>query len=332
MNRDPKSIRRRALLATLAPVLDEPTLLRELWYLPDALRGEAVGDIIELIDALAARHGVPAASCKRLYTELFRTLRLADDALPPDPWPAMQALRPQDTPAVAAGGMAGAGRGMGEGTAIGRPAPAGDYAAASPFALPVYAAAPAVRPAVLSAMTLAAQAAPSAAVAPPAPAPAFGSGFAAPFTAAPVAPVAAVAAMAPTPPAAVLAVPDVLTAAASRVHGAVMRAAVAEVQRHHREALDEIRNDVLRLLAASPMPASLREPCALAWGRPSSHDWVLPGQPAELAALMRLMHRALELSFGRVGADHILQRAATAAEALPEAAQFPPARLLPGAA
>ncbi|MEK8027144.1 hypothetical protein [Pseudaquabacterium rugosum] len=349
MNRDPKSIRRRALLATLAPVLDEHTLLRELWHLQDALRGEAVGDIIELIDALAARQGVPAASCKRLYTELFRTLRLGDDALPPDPWPAMQAVRPPAEPvapvparppvAPAAAPARPGGAGL-----LGSPGAwptAADDTATSPFVLPFLAGAPAVRPALRTAMTLPVMAMPSTAFPSAGPAP-FGAGFAAPFRAAPAVPAVGGGAAAPAAPA--IGAADVadladladapepvdpLAGIAARVHGAVMRALVAEVQRHHREALDEIRNDALRLLAGSPMPARLREPFARAWERPLSHDWVLAGSPTELAALVRLMHRALELSFGRVGADHILQRAATAADGVPEAAQFPPARLLP---
>ncbi|MBL8157864.1 MAG: hypothetical protein JNM70_27255, partial [Anaerolineae bacterium] len=99
MAKDVAAQRRRAALAALAGVLDEAALLQELWLLGEALRGESVTDIIEYVDGLARRQMLDAATCKRLYGEFFKALRLPEQNLPADPWPAMQAARPAPAPA-----------------------------------------------------------------------------------------------------------------------------------------------------------------------------------------------------------------------------------------
>lgn len=282
MARDPKATRRRALVATLADVLDEETLYRELWTLQDSLRGDAVRDIIEAIDALGQRQALDAPACKRLYGELFKALKLPDDQLPLDPWPAMQSTRP----AGAAAGLAAGGPGHG----LVRPSPASPMASSTPAAVQRYETVP-----------LAASTPP-----PGAAAPAF----------APAAAAAAVPAAAPDDP------------DAGAVFAAVMRAVVGEVQQFHREALGEIGNDAIRVLAGSALPPSLREPFARAWERAASHDWRLQGRADDLADLVQVVHRALQMAFGRAGADQILQRAVAAAAPLPEARRFSPMRLL----
>lgn len=101
MAADAISQRRRAAAAVLAPVLEPAVLLQELWYQHEHMRGDAVSDIIGFVDAVARRHLLDAATCKRLYAEFFKALRLPESQLPPDPWPAMQALRPAPVPAPA---------------------------------------------------------------------------------------------------------------------------------------------------------------------------------------------------------------------------------------
>lgn len=283
MARDPKATRRRALVATLADLLDEETLYRELWTLQDSLRGEGARDIIEAIDALGQRQALDAATCKRLYGELFKALKLPDDQLPLDPWPAMQATRPAGHSNGAALPTGAAGNGLD------RPYAAPPLAAYAPIPAPT----PAPMPRYIGVPTAAAalDAFPSAAVAMPPP-------------------------------------PTADDPDAGAVFAAVMRAVVGEVQRFHREALAEIGNDAIRVLAGSALPPSLREPFARAWERAASHDWRLQGRADDLADLVQVVHRALQMAFGRAGADQILQRAVAAATPLPEARRFSPMRLL----
>jgi hypothetical protein len=116
-------------------------------------------------------------------------------------------------------------------------------------------------------------------------------------------------------------------AEAATVFGALMRNMVAEIAEHHGEALDEIRRDAQKLVAASPVAADVRDQFSRAWQRPRQSEWRVTATAAELAELTRVVHRALELSFGRTGADHILQRGTEAAQDVPEAAEFSPNRL-----
>ncbi|HNG79095.1 MAG TPA: hypothetical protein PLW24_06485, partial [Burkholderiaceae bacterium] len=75
------------------PLMAPEALLEELWILQETMRGDAVSDIIGYIDGAARRHLIDAATCKRLYTDFYKALRLDDGQLPLDPWPAMQTLR-----------------------------------------------------------------------------------------------------------------------------------------------------------------------------------------------------------------------------------------------
>lgn len=102
MARENQSLRRRAAVAVLSGVLEEDALLEELWGLQNTLHGDSVSNIIECVDALASRHMLDASTCKRLYAEFFKALRQPESALPLDPWPAMQAMRPKAAPGFAA--------------------------------------------------------------------------------------------------------------------------------------------------------------------------------------------------------------------------------------
>jgi hypothetical protein len=107
---DALSQRRRAAVAVLGSLLDETTLLQELWFQHDSMRGEAVSDIIAFVDAVAGRHLFDAATCRRLYSDFYKALRETDARLPLDPWPAMQALRaPPPAPAAPRWAMAASG-------------------------------------------------------------------------------------------------------------------------------------------------------------------------------------------------------------------------------
>lgn len=271
MAKDSLGLRRRAAVAVLSDLLDDNTLLQELWVQHDTMRGDGVKEIIDYVDGAALRHMFDAATCKRLYSAFFAALRQPEDTLPLDPWPAMQSLRP----AVA---MPSAG--------LSRAAPARVARFSDPafaVAAPAYVAVEPAQPVV------------------PMPAPV------------PQAVAAPAAAPAEEPPA---------------VFGALMRTVVEELARFHAEALAEVRNDALRVLAGSPAPAELREQFGRAWSRAELHDWKLQGQPADLAELTRVVHQALEMAFGRIGADQILQRAVLAADQLPQARQFSAKRLL----
>lgn len=290
MAKDLLGQRRRAAVAVLSGVLDESTLLQELWVQHDTLRGDSVTDIIEYVDALSQRHTLDVATAKRLYGEFFKALRQPEDSLPLDPWPAMQALRPSVAPApMAAAAM-----------------PVPPARAWVPPAMPPRAV-PLVAPVI----------------APAAPAQAHAPAMAAAWSSPATLDVDLRAAV-PMPPAPASAP----TAESAAVFGAVMRGVISEITQFHADALDEIRNDAMRVLAGSPAPAPLREQFGRAWQRARQTDWKLAGQAADLSELVRVVHQALELAFGRVGADQILQRALVQADAMPEAQRFSAKRLM----
>jgi hypothetical protein len=115
---------------------------------------------------------------------------------------------------------------------------------------------------------------------------------------------------------------------AAVLFGVLVGAVVAEVQRFHVEALDEVRRDVLRRADTAAASPSLRLAFRAAWSRPLDSDWRLPGAAGDLADLVRVLHVALVDAFGRNGAEQILGRALRTAEAHPEAAHFAPRQLL----
>ncbi len=99
---DAATRRRRAACAVFDPVLGEDDLLAALWMQHDTMSGDAVSDIIRYVDAVAGRFAIDPATRKRLYEGLHRALRLPDDDLPIDPWPAMLAVRPAAPPRASA--------------------------------------------------------------------------------------------------------------------------------------------------------------------------------------------------------------------------------------
>lgn len=108
MAQDASSLRRRAALAALRPVLDDHALMDALWDLQDTMRGDAVSDVISYVDRLAQRHLLDARVTKRLYEVMFGAIRNPDAAnLPEDPWPAMQAGRATRQAPVAPAPVAG---------------------------------------------------------------------------------------------------------------------------------------------------------------------------------------------------------------------------------
>jgi hypothetical protein len=274
MARDNQSLRRRAAVAVLSDVLDENTLLQELWEIQESLRGDSVSEIIACVDAVARRQMLDASTCKRLYAEFFKALRLPEASLPLDPLPAMQSVRVQPAAPLAPMRMATV-----PPTAIYRPVPP-------------------VAPPVMNGM----------------PAPAM--------------PAAAVHESAPILTQTVPLAAGPLAAEPPLVFSAMMRALIDELQRFHRDAIEEIRHDAMRALAASPAPAALREQFGRAWERAATHDWKLQGHAEDLASLTGVVHRALDMAFGRAGADQILQRALDAAGQLPAARSFSPMRLM----
>ncbi|MEX8518598.1 MAG: hypothetical protein AB3X44_08810 [Leptothrix sp. (in: b-proteobacteria)] len=101
MAQDAFSLRRRAALAALRPVLDDNALIEALWDLQENMRGDGVSDVISYIDGVSNRHMLDARTTKRLYEIIFRSLKTPDGDLPDDPWPAMQASRAvRSAPAV----------------------------------------------------------------------------------------------------------------------------------------------------------------------------------------------------------------------------------------
>jgi hypothetical protein len=101
MSLDAATKRRCAAYAVFSPVLSEDAVIDTLWHLHTALRGETARDIIAAVDQVAQRQSLDARTCKRLYEGFYRALHLPDHELPLDPWPVMQAMRP-DLAAAAA--------------------------------------------------------------------------------------------------------------------------------------------------------------------------------------------------------------------------------------
>ena len=295
MAHDPAAQRRRAAYAALSKVLDEASLLQALWLAQETLRGEQVSDIIRYVDAVASRHMIDAATCRRLYNELYRLMREPEDRLPLDPWPAMQAARaPAPPPAYAPRAMPAPPPAYWQPPPVAAPAP---YYPPAPMMAPAYPAQPMSQPGYA-----------------PAPVPMYAEVPPAPVMAAPVAPPAPV-------PAPIAIEPPV-------IFGAVMREVVREVFDYHREALEEVQRDALRALVGSRATPALQQRFRDALARARQDDWQLQGTHGDLAELSRVMFAALTEAFGRVGADQILQRALFLAESLPEARQFSPKRLL----
>lgn len=286
-----QSLRRRAAVAVLSDQLDEPALLQSLWLQHDQMRGDAVTDIVRFIDSVAQHQGLDTGTCKRLYTEYYKALRLPDGQLPLDPWPNMQALRPAVQSAVRAAGVLAAPNGAGRMPVEAQPvqAPVQPTAATQVVINPVAVAMAAAVHAPTVASTV--PGAPSVPVVPTATA-----------TAAEAEPVL--------------------------LFAVVMRSIVDEVQKYHREALEELRKDSQAYLPRAQTGAALQAAFLQAWSRPLQADWRLQGSSADLAQLLRVVYQALAEAFGRVGADQILQRAIRSAEALPEARFFSPKRLL----
>ncbi|PXW94167.1 hypothetical protein C7444_11561 [Sphaerotilus hippei] len=100
MATNPMVLRRRAACLVLSPLLDEEALLAALWLQHETMRGDAVSDIIGYIDDVAGRNLLDAVSRKRLYESYYKALKLPEQDLPMDPWPAMQASRTVAAPPV----------------------------------------------------------------------------------------------------------------------------------------------------------------------------------------------------------------------------------------
>ena len=294
MAKDVAGHRRRAVAAVLSGLLDETAVLQELWWQHDTLRGDSVTEIIEFVDAMARRQSLDAMTTKRLYGDLFKALRLPESELPADPWPAMQALRP----AAAAPIRAAVAAPVPARPAVFAQPPVAPYAAYAAYGMA--AAVPAPVPAPVPVPV-------AAAVASPAPEP--------------------ISSPVPAPPPPAAAVADHSSEAAA-VFAALMRHVVGEIGQHHAEALDEIRRDSIGLVAKADASAAAREQFVKAWQRPRQSDWLLDATTPELTQLTGVVYRALVMSFGRVGAEHILQRGTDAAAEVPEALEFPARRLL----
>ncbi|MGY0194932.1 hypothetical protein ACWA7J_07655 [Leptothrix sp. BB-4] len=311
---DPQAQRRRAAVAVLSPVLDENALMQALWQVQDGMRGDAVSDIIRVVDAVARQHMLDAAVCRRLYNDFYKALREAEDRLPFDPWPAMQAMRPAAAPAPAPVYAPPPQVAPAYWQQPQQPAPMYAPPMGQPYGQPM---APAMSPPGYPQGTIIGYALNGQ----PIYAPPDGQqpGWVAPAAAA----VAAAAPVAPPP------VPEpVIAAEPPVVFGAVMRELVSEVYAFHRDALDEVQRDAMKALVGSRVTAGLQATFKDAWGRARQHDWQLQGSHADLAELTKVMYAALNEAFGRVGADQILQRAIGMAESLPEARQFSPKRLM----
>lgn len=312
---DPAAQRRRAGHAALSRVLDEASLLQALWMVQDTLRGDQVSDIIRCVDAIAARFMIDAATCKRLYNEFYRALREAEDRLPLDPWPAMQALRPAPPAPVA--------RPVAPPPPYWPPAMAPQYPTQPLMPPPGY---PAQAMSPQQAQYLAQQMSQQMAqqLAQPMSLP-----MGQPIYAPAYMPAAEAMAQAQQPAAPVAApAAPVIAVEPPVVYGAVMRELVREVHDFHREALDEVRRDALKALDGARVSPALQQRCRDAWARARQDDWQLQAPHVDLAELTRVVFVALTEAFGRVGADQILQRALASAESLPEARQFSPKRLL----
>jgi hypothetical protein len=314
MAADPQSFRRRAVYAALMGSMDEGSIMQVLAQLPQSLRSDQATDVIRFVDGLSGPFGLDGGQCKRLYADIYKRMREPESALPPDPMPQASMPRfappPPAYPAPAYPSQAYAPQGY-------MPAPQG-YGAMPPgygpngqpyMPQPGYGApmgAPMGMPEVAPMVNPVAAALAAAAAMPPAVQPAAAAPVAAPapvdLSSLPVEP--------------------------QMIFGAVMRRAVGEVAEFHAEALDELRKDALAAMDASRLPAHAREAFRDAWSRPRQANWQITATQGDLAELTRITYVALVDVFGRAGADQILQRSLQLADALPEARQFSPRRLL----
>jgi len=107
-----------------------------------------------------------------------------------------------------------------------------------------------------------------------------------------------------------------------------MRSALAEVQRFHPGALQDLGDSALDLIDTLKVPLSLRRLLRELWARPLQAHWVLDLPVTELSQVVHLLYMALCEALGPVEADQVLTRAVRAAEQGPLARQFSPRRLL----
>lgn len=108
----------------------------------------------------------------------------------------------------------------------------------------------------------------------------------------------------------------------------LMRSALAEVQRFHPGALQDLGDSALDLIDTLKVPLSLRRTLRELWTRPLQAHWVLDLPAAALSQVVHLLYMALCEALGPVEADQVLTRAVRAAEQGPQARQFSPRRLL----
>lgn len=92
MAQDPHSLRRRAAQAVLGGMLSEEEMEAALVAQQDLMRSDGISSIVAFIDHVASGAMLDAATCKRLYGELYRALTGAPEALPADPWAARLAV------------------------------------------------------------------------------------------------------------------------------------------------------------------------------------------------------------------------------------------------
>lgn len=107
MAQDAYTLRRRAAMAVLRPVLDDAALIDALWEAQNNMRADGISDVIGYIDSVARRNLLDTRTTKRLYEELFKLLRGSGAGLPDDPLPMMQAARAvQSVGGTGSGGLA----------------------------------------------------------------------------------------------------------------------------------------------------------------------------------------------------------------------------------
>jgi hypothetical protein len=109
----------------------------------------------------------------------------------------------------------------------------------------------------------------------------------------------------------------------------LLRSALAEVQRFHGKALNDLRSSALEQLdqgrgLSQPVRKQVRD----AWGHPMQFHWVIEGTPAELSQVVHQFYVALCEALGPVDADQVLTRSVRAAEQIPQARQFSPRKLI----
>lgn len=345
--------RRRAACAVFDPVLGEDDLLAALWMQHDSMSGEAVSDIIRYVDAVAERFGIDAVARKRLYDGLYRALRLADDDLPIDPWPAMLAVRPAAAPRAGAR------------AAVAAPWPSAPrYAAAPPSYEPP--SQPAYQPQYQppfppgynpqypapQGYVPAGQAYPAA---PPGYVPAppgyLPPGAYAPVQAPAFEPQPAEAAPVPVAPSPVVEPPAPVAAPSvdesiwtpesgvppeQAVFAELIASIAADIAQTHSREFDDWRASWLVLLErqkpVSPLRAQLIASCKQLAPNQTAADlrstWRLALPGAKLAEQVHQLYVALCEALGPVDADHVLNRAVKLVEQTPAARLYSPRKLM----